>query len=486
MNRRRSLVVAAVFLVLITAGIVWLYFSAFDNDDAYITYRYARNMAKGKGLVYNDGERVLGTTTPLFAILIGSVSFLYNNPVFWGKLLSSLFLGIIGFESIYILSRIRHPIQTSDIWFVFLAPIVLLDPLLLSGGFGSETFLHLSLIVGGFCFLRSRREILPGILLGLSVLSRGDGIIAAAVFVGIRILYNHRIPWRTVISIAVIIGLWTGFALHYYGSPIPGTMDVKQLQAGVWHTRFLDGIRYYGDRYFSQAPTILILVPLAVMGGIALIRRRDWLLGTVAVWGTAYLISYALLDVPYVYIWYYSLVSPVLVLLAIYGIRCGWGFSDMPGWWKPIAVLSVGIVVYSFIRCDVHFLRWLPYPRHPVYREAGEWIRNTTPDSVSVAAFEVGAIGYYSERRIVDLWGLVTKDVARKTLREGEATWAMRRYHPDILIFQTDRWGNELAIERAPWFERAYEFDRTFRSERFHGIDLFRLVNPAVVPGTGG
>jgi len=483
MDQGRAQRITAVIIVLITAGVVSSYFWSFDNDDAYITYRYARNVATGKGLVYNDGERVLGTTTPLFALLVGMFSIMYKNPVFWGKLLSGLFLGIIGFESIYILFRNRHPEQATDIWLVFLAPIVLLDPLLLSGGLGSETFLHLSLIMGGFCFIRSEREIIPGMLLGLSVISRGDGIVAAAVFVGIRILYSHRIPWRTVLSIALIIGLWTVFSLFYYGSPIPGTMDAKQLQAGVWHTRFLDGIRYYGNRYFSRAPTILVLVPLAVMGGIALIRRRDWLLGTVAVWGTAYLISYALLNVPYVYIWYYSLVSPVFVLLALYGIRCGWGFFDMPGWWKPIAVISVGIVVFSFIRCDLHFLRWLPYPRHPVYREAGEWLRDTTPDSVSVAAFEVGAIGYYSERRIVDLWGLVTKDVARKTLREGDETWAVRRYHPDILIFQSDRWGNELAIERAPWFSRAYEFDRTFRSERFPGIDLFRLVNPAAIPG---
>ena len=37
---------------------------ALDTDDAYITYRYARNLADGAGFVYNPGERVLGTTPP--------------------------------------------------------------------------------------------------------------------------------------------------------------------------------------------------------------------------------------------------------------------------------------------------------------------------------------------------------------------------------------------------------------------------------------
>src|ERR1043165_4126390 len=39
-------------------------------DDAYITFRYARNLAQGLGLVYNPGEWVLGTTTPLWAAIL--------------------------------------------------------------------------------------------------------------------------------------------------------------------------------------------------------------------------------------------------------------------------------------------------------------------------------------------------------------------------------------------------------------------------------
>src|SRR5690242_9325867 len=41
-------------------------------DDAYITFRYARNLADGLGLVYNPGEWVLGTTAPLWALILGA------------------------------------------------------------------------------------------------------------------------------------------------------------------------------------------------------------------------------------------------------------------------------------------------------------------------------------------------------------------------------------------------------------------------------
>jgi arabinofuranosyltransferase len=42
-------------------------------DDAFITFRYARNLLEGYGLVYNPGEQVLGTTTPLYAGLMAGL-----------------------------------------------------------------------------------------------------------------------------------------------------------------------------------------------------------------------------------------------------------------------------------------------------------------------------------------------------------------------------------------------------------------------------
>ena len=51
----------------------WLAFrwgTGLTLDDALITYRYAENLAEGHGFVFNEGERVLGTTTPLLTLLL--------------------------------------------------------------------------------------------------------------------------------------------------------------------------------------------------------------------------------------------------------------------------------------------------------------------------------------------------------------------------------------------------------------------------------
>ena len=44
--------------------------TGFQFDDAWITYRYAENLAAGNGLVYNTGEYVEGSTAPLLVLLL--------------------------------------------------------------------------------------------------------------------------------------------------------------------------------------------------------------------------------------------------------------------------------------------------------------------------------------------------------------------------------------------------------------------------------
>jgi hypothetical protein len=86
--RKLSLVFHPLFFGAVCLGLlflVWLRLHQPPNtvDDAYITYRYARNIASGVGFVYNAGERVLGTTTPAYTLLMALLSKLagvYDYP----------------------------------------------------------------------------------------------------------------------------------------------------------------------------------------------------------------------------------------------------------------------------------------------------------------------------------------------------------------------------------------------------------------------
>jgi len=61
--------------VLVDLG--WHWWVGFIRDDAFITFRYAKNLADGLGFVYNPGEHVYGTSSPGFALLMAVWLFIF-------------------------------------------------------------------------------------------------------------------------------------------------------------------------------------------------------------------------------------------------------------------------------------------------------------------------------------------------------------------------------------------------------------------------
>src|SRR5260221_11313899 len=74
--------------ILVMVGVVLLALAARTVpgprtiDDAFITFRYSRNIVEGQGFVYNTGSRVLGTTTPVYTLLMAAISGLVRGEDF--------------------------------------------------------------------------------------------------------------------------------------------------------------------------------------------------------------------------------------------------------------------------------------------------------------------------------------------------------------------------------------------------------------------
>jgi len=60
----------AVAALCAAAAALMLSFGDIVQDDAFISYRYAQNLAEGRGLVYNAGERVEGYSDFLWTVAI--------------------------------------------------------------------------------------------------------------------------------------------------------------------------------------------------------------------------------------------------------------------------------------------------------------------------------------------------------------------------------------------------------------------------------
>src|SRR5262249_34183927 len=138
-----------------------------------ITYRYSRNFAQGLGLVYNTGDNVLSTTAPLYAILLGILSFIIPDFHLLGNLIGTLSIGLGGWLIYKLLPRrMSEPVR---LWGG--AVYVLSSPLWLA--LGMETAFWIMLVLAAVWLVQEKRWAWAGLLIGLAALSRPDAILPA-------------------------------------------------------------------------------------------------------------------------------------------------------------------------------------------------------------------------------------------------------------------------------------------------------------------
>ena len=82
--------------LFLAAGLAWLvaremHFATWVDDDAFISFRYARNLAEGNGLVFNTGERVEGYSNFLWTVVMAGCHKLGFDLPSAARLLGALF-----------------------------------------------------------------------------------------------------------------------------------------------------------------------------------------------------------------------------------------------------------------------------------------------------------------------------------------------------------------------------------------------------------
>jgi hypothetical protein len=103
-----------------------------------------------------------------------------------------------------------------------------------------------------------------------------------------------------------------------------------------------------------------------------------------------------------------------------------------------------------------------------VYQQAGLWLHDHTPLDATVGVTEVGIVGYYADRTMVDFLGVLEPDVAQALLR-GDLYWALLRYQPDYLALTAIAPLYAYDLRADPWLQAAYTPVQTFSDARFWG-----------------
>jgi len=399
----------------------YLYYRlGFPLDDAWIHQTYARNLVINGEWAFQLGIPSAGSTSPLWSGILGLGYLLGLGPYVW-----TYFLGWVFLFSISALGFItfRKLCPNKGNWALWVGVFLIFEwHMVWAATSGMETLPFTFLIVMVLMLLTGGNTNwwILGLLIGLSVWMRPDGITLAAPAFSCAILIPPN--WRErllavgklVLGILLLFILYLAFNQSLSGNWWPNTFFAKQAEYAM-----LQQIPF-ANRWLAQASLPLIGAGVLLLPGFLLfmacsLRNRVWGALMSILWVLGYLSVYAWrLPVTYQHGRYAMPAMAVYFLCSLSGIFC-WLEPFSSFLWKRVVgkayLLSFGIVLVSF-----WFIGAKAYSRDVAIIESemvvtAHWIAANTEADALIAAHDIGAIGYFSGRRLLDLAGLTTPDV---------------------------------------------------------------------------
>ncbi len=453
-------------VIVCVALVVRIFLAKHTAEDAYITFRYARNLLSGNGFVYNAGERVLGTTTPLFALMIAALGYV-GIPLPIAAKAIGIAAECVSIVIIFLLSREVLP----GLWALLPAVgLALSANNALWASSGMETGLYVLLILAAFFAYSRDSSVATGALVGLLVLTRPDGVLVGCL-IGMHMLWRlFRDGDKSIIAFAVtafvVSAPWLIFATHYYGSPIPNSVTAKA--AAYRSSHLWSWVHVLANRLVLRAGGFgAVLTALFFIGSVECVRRRSRVaLGTG--WLFIYVFAFTLSRAA-THGWYFAPILPLYILFGVIGVhallqlglralsRKGRRAYDLVAdRLAPAALVVTFLCVTGFgilsIRsrlAEVDRIRsstWQPR------KEIGEWLRKHAESDATVCLEPIGIIGWFSRRRILDEGGLVSPQVIPLNARIGglNGPAIVREFEPDYYVAWS-KWDMSLMKRHDNW-----------------------------------
>jgi hypothetical protein len=416
------LILAASFAVLVfTATSAITYTIGFPLDDAWIHQTYARNLAQRGEWAFIPGVPSGGSTSPMWTFLVAFGHLNLITPHGWTYLVGLLsLLGLALFGERLFRSLAGHTNLALPAVGLFLA---LEWHLVWAAVSGMETLLYAVWIVFTF-YLLSRtgpRWGWIGLLVGSSMWIRPDGVTLIGPALLVLIFVTQGLHARLTAGIHWTLG-FLGGAVPYLifiriisGSWLPNTFYAKQAEYAIYQQIPLL------ERFLSLAVLPMIGAGVLLLPGFLYavwtgIRKRDAILLSMILWWVGFTLLYALrLPVTYQHGRYLIPAMPVYFILGSLGIY--WLFMRLNGHIRVQFVVTrsvLGAVVLVTLAFFVLGAR--QYGKDVAIIETemvrtAKWVASETKQDTLIAAHDIGALGYFGNRQIIDLAGLISPEV---------------------------------------------------------------------------
>jgi len=218
------------------------------------------------------------------------------------------------------------------------------------------------------------------------------------------------------------------------GNPFPNTFYAKQAEYQEVVTSLPVWARLARVTFATVVGAQVLLIPGFLYAAYKGARERSRPILLPLAWWVALITIYALrLPVTYQHGRYLMPAIPLLVLLGVWGTEKLPRLHRVP---KRALLLSLPVLLLIFwvqgaqqYATDVRII-------DSELKAAGLWIRDNTPNSAIIGAHDIGAIGYFSERPLIDTAGLITPEVIPFIRSEERILAFLEKKHVDyVAIF---------------------------------------------------
>lgn len=472
--------------------VVPLWNDRWAQDDAYVSFRYAKNFVHGDGLVYNVGARVEGYTNFLWTMLSAL-------PLARGTKDPLPFMHAVGLTlwvlSYVLLLALGVQLFREGMWIAPLALVPLVSHWSFNMWFlsGMETPLVSFLTILAVVLFSSDPEAHPWALTGASLagvaltMTRPDGVVTlAALAIAGMVLHWRRLfverKWRTYVFLPLLPVLllyvpYNIWRVAYYGSFYPNTYYAK-LAYLSYYPRGWDYLRTYVAVY-ALWPYIGLVAAGAVLAPGGTARRYLWATLLVSACSFFYVVRLGgdFMEWRFVTPVTGVLYPAIVIGAAVCALRV-WSFvsrlvrrrSSKSGVASPVAraagcLVGAGVMfalAVTTVRAiptaqsakvagqeTISLLRRYCDPKQFDWGAAGKLFDEVLPHDVTIATTSAGIIPFFCNRPCLDLVGLTDPEIAHSPVdvnnrgRMGHEHWLqdydrMRERGVDILLLWVD------------------------------------------------
>ncbi len=413
------IIVVYLLLVIQIIGVFGNY-----HDDAFITFQYGANLASGNGLVFNEGEKLMGSTSPGQTILCALMYFVSGHDGLPDVMIAIGCIGwtLQGVAIFFLLRRLFGPIGAG-----FIATCIAVGAAQSYAWVSLETNVTCAFALFSIVAAVQSKWKTTAVLVALAGFMRPDAYILAPLLAGPGLLEQKK---QFIKPVGIFLALsvpWFLFAYWYFGSPIPQSAVTKFHNVDVLTYAF--HLLTYPLRiplYFARVtPLTTIAMWIAIVLGSVLLLQKNRRMWFIPAYVLVHFLAYLYLRPFMMHVWHLypgTLLITVLFLVPI-AAAYGWSKRHRVAQFLVLFVMTVVIIGYAkrtyYASLEYESSYW-GGSRHKTYVSVAEYIKEHGTPTDSVASVEVGTIGYLSGLKMYDLGGLITQE---PSLHKGAYDW---------------------------------------------------------------